>query len=87
MIGIVYSNTDNYHKEEIDINIRSKDMNSKLVKELIGLMKKTGEEYGNKDNRFIINSHGITGSEYYVPENNAKRVLEIMTELALMDFE
>lgn len=88
MISIDYNVYDtNIEDRSLSIYIRNKDMNSGLVRELIGLMKKTGEGDGDEDNYFSIDSYDITGSKYYVPRKNTKRVLKIMTELALGDFE
>lgn len=90
MIEIGYrkyeTNTD---LRSLHVYIRNKDMDSELVKELIGLMENNGENGAafDMDTNFLIVSYNISDSKYSVDVNNTKRVLEIMTELALGDFE
>ncbi len=80
----------------MQIRVRNKDMDKVLVKELIGLLKNTNEgstDYGvvlgDNEWAFEVFYKNFSDStrQYYIPRENSKRVLEIMTELALEDLE
>lgn len=91
----------NWHNNDpdqrrLEVRIRNKDMDKALVKELIGLLKKYDEGvdhyFGVSDNDggfevIYKNALGSTFFDYCIPFENSKRVLEIMTELALEEFE
>lgn len=71
------------------LNIRNGDMDNELVKELIGLLKEYSDgmlfEADDADKSFVVVYKNVLGSAFghYVPRENSKRVLEIMTELAV----
>lgn len=74
----------------LKVNIRNRDMDDPLVKELIGLLK---DEYNAAplDQDFMAyysSSVSDTGwTYYYVSQENSKRVLELMTELVIRELE
>lgn len=73
----------------LEVRVRNKDMDKALVKELIGLLGK-GDDFSGNINGFEViyrNYSDSSAGYYYIPRANSKRVLEIMTELALDEFE
>lgn len=73
------------------VNIRNRDMDDPLAKELIGLLKKDTEGGSDWDGDFtVIYTDSFSSGNrwaYYVPQESSKRVLEIMTELAIRELE
>ena len=74
----------------LKINIRNKDLDDPLVKELIGLLKNE-DSAAPFDSDFIAYfkdpASGTGWDYYYVPQESSKRVLEIMTELVIKELE
>lgn len=80
VVRIEYSDS---KERKLNINIRNKDMDDPLVRELIELLN----EDGSVDRDFTVtydsSSAYYSGSVEAVPKKNSKRVLEIMTKLAI----
>lgn len=88
IIKIIYDSHDkNNESLGMDVYIKNKYKDDELVKELMQLFGKRGDG-GDADDCFVVLvSNSIVNASYYVPKENAERVLEIVTELALRDFE
>lgn len=71
----------------LNVCVYKKDLENELVKELFSLLEQSsayGEPYtGRVSKKVTISSSNLTN--YYVPINAEKRVIEIITELALGD--
>ena len=77
--------TFNYDEENLTVLIKNKDMDNELVKELVDLLVEYGDDLYTENGNFRVYYKNVSGSNYYVPNINTKRVMEIMTELAIQE--
>ena len=87
ILMIDYKPRNSGDEQSLSVKIRNKDMGNELVTELIGLLDDEFDGNGQSWNdAFTVVYNNISSSnlfKYYVSYKNSKRVLEIMTELAL----
>lgn len=86
-ISVRYSVSENRYDTDSDrfnVTIPYKNRDNEKVQELIGLLENGGS--GALDPHFEVRSY-FTSTELRVTEKNKDRVLELMTEIALMNIE
>jgi len=83
--GYIYPDNDDFG---LKINIYKKDMEDRLVKELLSLLKLRGEtDNGGAENEASVYVESTNLVKYYVSASAEKRVTEIMLELAVKTAE
>lgn len=82
-----YIKIDFYDKEteeKLEVLIRYKDRDNEYTKQLMELLSDNSDD---RDYYFTVHNAQDFMNVYYVPKANRKRVLEIMTDIALSKFE